>query len=421
MTEPAANPAPPPARGSVADGYGPVARVFARQIEEGMEVGAGLAIYRRGERVVDLWGGLADRDTSRPWERDTRIVLFSVTKGFTAMALHLLADRGRLEWDAPVTTYWPSFGQAGKEAITVRQLVNHESGLACLDTPLTLEQCVDPTAAATVKRALESQRPVWTPGTDQGYHALTFGLYARELFERVAGEPLGAFLRRELFEPLGSDVHLGTPATEDHKIATLYQPAVPNRLMRMVGATLLQPRSTEAHVARAALSRDSIARRALLNPTPGPRGVLAYNDVPVRRAELAWASATASADGVARAYLPFASGGMHDGRRYLDEATFSPVYPRQGWSERDLVVQKPMGWAQGFLKEERHLFSPTPESFGHAGMGGSLGWADPVEQLALGYVMNRMDWRVRSPRILALCRALYDCPALREGSARRRG
>jgi CubicO group peptidase (beta-lactamase class C family) len=116
---------------------------------------------------------------------------------------------------------------------------------------------------------------------------------------------------------------------------------------------------------------------------------------------------------VARAYLPFASGGAHGGRRYLRAETLFGAHARQGWSEHDEVLQKPVGWSHGFLKEERHMFSPTPESFGHAGMGGALGWADPVHELAIGYVMNRMDFRIRSPRALALCRTLYECEPLR--------
>lgn len=405
--------APAPARGGYAEGYAPLARVFAEQLASGMEIGAGLAIYRRGRLVVDLWGGLADTTSRRPWERDTRIVVFSVTKGFMAMALHLLADRGQLDWDAPVATYWPGFAKAGKGEITVRVLTNHEAGLPYLDVPLTLAQCADPAEAPRITSALEAQALAWTPGEAQGYHALTFGLYARELFERIAGEPVGPFLRRELFEPLGSDVHLGTPASEDAHIATLYPPRTRNRMARMIGAALLQPRSTEARVLGRALGRGSIPRRAFMNPKPGRGGILEYNQPPVRRSALAWASATASADGVARAYLPFAGGGAHGGARYLREETITPVFARQGWAERDLVLQKSLGWSEGFLKEERHLFSPNPESFGHAGLGGTLGWADPVEGVALGYVMNRMDWRVRSPRALALCHALYECEPLR--------
>lgn len=417
MSDALSNPAPGLARGRYADGYELVARTFADQLEKGMEVGAALSVYRRGEHVVDLWGGQADVRRGVPWARDTRVVLFSVTKGLMAMALHLLADRGQLDWDAPVADCWPGFAANGKAAITARTLLNHQAGLPYLDTPLTLAQCVDPEQAEVVRRALEAQAPAWTPGERQGYHAITFGLYARELFERVAGEPVGPFLRRELLEPLGSDAHLGTPAEEDARTARLYPPGIGDRVARMLGASLLQPRSTEAHVLRASIGRSSIARRAFLNPKTGPRGVLAYDDVAVRRAALAWASATASADGVARAYLPFAGGGAHGGRRYLREETIAPVHSRQGWAH-DLVVQKPMGWSQGFLKEERHLFSPTPQSFGHAGMGGALGWADPVEGLAIGYVMNRMDWRVRSPRCVALCRALYESEALDRGPTR---
>jgi CubicO group peptidase (beta-lactamase class C family) len=408
------NEAPAPARGSYADGYERVARQFAAQLASGAEVGAGFCVYRRGECVVDLWGGVADAQTARPWERDTRIVLFSVTKGLAAMALHLLADRGQLDWDAPVADYWPSFGRGGKESMSVATLLNHRGGLAYLDTKLTLESCTQADKAGELLEALERQRPAWVPGEAQGYHAITFGMYARELFERIAGEPMGAFLRRELFEPLGSDVMLGTAATEDARIAALYPPAASERVTNMVSAAIMSPESAEAGVFKQFLTKDSVMRRAFMNPHIPHNDVTAYNRPPVRRAALAWASATGSAHGLARAYLPFAQGGVTDGRTYLKAATLSPVYRRQGWSARDLVLQKPLGWSQGFLKEERHMFSPNPESFGHPGMGGALGWADPVEELTIGYAMNRMDWRVRSQRALALCHALYDSDALLE-------
>ncbi len=411
-----ANEAPVPAKGSFADGYGPVARRFAHQLATGEETGASLSVYHRGEPVVDLWGGLADRESERDWEQDTRIVLFSVTKGFAAMALALLVDRGQLDLDAPVASYWPEFGQAGKQAITVRTLLGHRAGLAYLDEAITLDQCVDPSCREVVLRAIERQRPAWTPGEKQGYHAVTFGLYARELFERIAGEPMAAFLRRELLDPLESDVHLGAPAELDHRHATLYPPATPERVGRMVAAALLAPESTEGRATRAVLAPSSIARKALGVAKMGRAGVGAYASPPVRRVNLAWASATGSAEGIARAYLPFAAGGEHGGRRFLKASTLEPIYARQSWSERDLVLQKPVGWSQGFLKEERHLFCPNPESFGHAGVGGPLGWADPVDQITFGYALNASDWRVRSPRALALCRALYDSPALLDRS-----
>ncbi|TXD36140.1 beta-lactamase family protein [Lujinxingia vulgaris] len=410
------NNAPYPARGSYADGYEPVARVFARQLERGEEVGAGFTVYRRGECVVDLWGGMADVASKAPWREDTRVVLFSVTKGFVAMALHLLASRGKLDWDAPVETYWPGFARNGKEGMTVATLLGHRGGLAGLDTSLTMDDVTNPARAAVLLEALESQKPLWEAGSDQGYHAITFGMYARELFERICpGADLGEFLRRELFEPLGSDVYLGTPAQFDKDIATLYPPAKPARVAKMLTNALTQPQSTEARVLGQFVRRGSPMRRAFLNPQVPGDDVTVYNQPPARRAVLGWASATGSAHGVARAYLPFASKGKFEGQRYLKATALKSVYARQGWSQNDLVLQKPIGWSHGFCKEERHLFSPNPESFGHPGMGGALGWADPVEEIAIGYAMNFMDWRIRSPRALALCRALYDSPGVIEG------
>jgi CubicO group peptidase (beta-lactamase class C family) len=405
------NQAPSPALGTYADGFAPVATAFASQLRSGAEIGAGVTVYHRGRCVVDLWGGMADVERDVPWRRDTRAVLFSVTKGLAAMALALLADRGALEWDAPVATYWPRFGQAGKAAITLRTLFNHRAGLAGLDTPLTMDDCLLEERKGRLREALERQVPLWDPGTMQGYHAITFGMYAREVFERIAGESMGAFLARELFEPLGADVSLGTPASLDERVATLYPPSFRERLRLAIGGAL-QGGTNETRVARAMLARHSLTRRAFTTPALGRRGIGVYGDPAVRRAQLAWASATGSAHGVARAYLPFASGGAFEGRRFFETATIEPVYRRQGWSERDAVLQKPIGWSQGFLKEETKLFSPNEESFGHAGLGGALGWCDPVSEVTFGYVMNRLAPHVRSPRALALCHALYACERL---------
>ena len=400
-----ANPAPAPCGGSYADGFEPVAAHFAAQVRDGAELGAGFAVYQRGRCVVDLWGGQADVARGVPWARDTRIVVFSVTKGLAAMALALLVDRGQLELDAPVATYWPGFAASTKHAITVRTLVNHRAGLIGLDTPLTLDDCLRPDRRDRLVHALETQRPAWEPDTAQGYHAITFGMYARELIERVAARDLGELLRDELFAPLEADVSLGTPAELDPRVATLYPPSTATRAWHMVRAAV-HGDTPEGRIARDLVTRGSRSRTAFGNPRGG---LAAYNSPAVRRGVLAWASATASAHGLARAYVPFASGGTAFGRSYLRPATLAPIHARQSWSERDLVLHKPIGWSQGFLKDELTLFSPNPEAFGHAGMGGALGWCDPVAELAFGYVMNRLDWRVRSPRAIALCHALYAC------------
>lgn len=398
-------PAPSPAQGGYESGFAPVARTFAAQLRDGREIGAGLTVYHRGRCVVDVWGGVADVARGTPWRRDTRAVVFSVTKGLTAMALAWLGARGKLDWDAPVARYWPGFAASGKEAITVRALFNHRAGLLALDEPLRLEDCLTDEPRPRVVAALERQRALWAPGERQGYHAITYGMYARELFERVAGESLGTVLRREFFEPLGADVSLGTPPEVDARVARIYPPHTLTRAAMMLLASL-GPESTESRVFRAMFARGSLQRRAFLNPRAG---ATAYDDPRVWRAELAWASATASAHGLARAYLPFALGGAFEGRTFLPESSLTPLHERQSWSERDAILQKPVGWSQGFLKEEPHLFSPNQASFGHAGMGGALGFCDPVDELTIGYVMNRMDWRVRSPRAVALCRALYAC------------
>jgi len=403
---------PAPCGGSYAAGFEPVVERFARHLRRGEEIGAGLAVYHRGRCVVDLWGGRADRERAVPWTRDTRIVVFSATKGLAAMALALLADRGQLDWDAPVAAYWPGFAANGKQAITVRTLVNHRAGLIAVDERLTMDDCLLPARRERLVQALEQARPKWPPGTAQGYHAITFGMYVRELFERIAHEDLGGFLQRELFDPLGADVSLGTPPELDARIATLYQPRPARRAVQLLLAAA-RGQGHELRIAREAIRKGSLTRRALLNPRPSPEGPIEYNTPRVRRAVLAWASATASAHGLARAYVPFASGGAAFGRTYVRASTLAPIYERQSWSDRDPVLHKPIGWSQGFAKEDTSLFSPSPESFGHPGMGGALGWCDPVTELAMGYVMNQMDGRLRSPRAIALCHALYACGPVR--------
>jgi CubicO group peptidase (beta-lactamase class C family) len=404
-------------QGSHAAGFEPLARAFEKHLERGIERGAALTVYHRGERVVHLTGGLASHEGERPqaFGERTRVVLFSVTKGLAAMGLSMLADRGKLDFDAPVATYWPGFARGGKGSVTVAQLLSHRAGLPVLDAKFALADHLDPSKHDAIVDALEAQRPAWEPGTAQGYHATTFGMYASELFTRASGEPLGPFLSRELFEPLGADVSLGTPEREDARIAALRSPSLPQRFRGMTWALARRAAGREEPLTEWRVLGDvatgGLARLAFAQPSV-PRGIESYDDPSVWRVPLAWASATGSADGVARAYLPFALGGVVDGRRYLSEKTLEPLRERRElW--RDRVLQKPIGWVRGFMKEEPHLFSPVRESFGHSGIGGSLGWCDPVNQLTFGYVLNALDWHVRSPRAVALCRALYECEPLR--------
>jgi CubicO group peptidase (beta-lactamase class C family) len=405
------NPCPSPGHGFYADGYEFVATTFSRRLGSGSEIGAGLCIYQRGKCVVNVWGGLADVKRGAPWNRDTRCVVFSASKGLVAMAFALLADRNRLDYDAPVATYWPEFAQEGKEGISVRTLLNHRAGLTYLDERPTMDDCTLPGRRGWLASVLERQRPHWKPGTVQGYHYYTLGLYARELFERIAGESMGTFLARELFDPLGADLSLGTPPSVDARIARVYYAPRPLRYFKWAVSAYLGD-SQEARLFRALVARDSLVRKTL-------SAVRSMNETEIDRpqgwrAELGSCSATASAEGLARAYLPFAAGGTVDGRVFLKSSTLTPFHVRQGWSEQDSITQKALGWSGAFLKEEPHIFSPTRESFGHLGGGGSLGWCDPVKEIAIGYVMNRHSWRMRSLRSLALCSALYECEPVRD-------
>lgn len=389
--------------GFTAERFAPVREAFADNFRRG-EIGASVCVWHRGEVVVDLWGGLRCRRAGLPWERDTLTCVFSATKGVVALALLMLADRGALDYDAPVTRYWPELSSAAD--LTVRTLLNHRAGLIGIDEPLTLDMIErDGERVAAICAA---QPPRWTPGSDQGYHGVTFGLYAGELFRRVAGESIGRFIAREIAAPLGADFHLGLPAALETRVATNYPASVSERLFKMV-PKLLFHRGVEGRVYRkVALGGDTA--RAFANPREvGPLGIENFNSARVRRLELPWGNGIGNARGLCRIYAALAAGGSIDGIELVRRAAIDPVRPRQSWAERDRVLCKPVGWSQGFLKEETRLFSPNPKSFGHAGAGGALGWCDPDASLAIGYAMNKMDHRIRSPRAVRLCRAIYAC------------
>jgi CubicO group peptidase (beta-lactamase class C family) len=389
--------------GTVAPGFEPVLETFRANFRERGEIGAALHVTRDGETVVDLWGG---EGSARPWTRDTSTIVWSSTKGMAAVAFLMLVDRGLLDLEAPVASYWPGFARAGKEGITVRTLLNHRAGLVHLPSSLRVQDLADPERTAPV---LEAARPMWEPGADQGYHAISWGAFAGELFRRVAGCTLGAFLAAEVCGPLGANVRLGLalddPARE-HVVDVL--PNKKRQFLRRAIPEMLLRETCEARTYKNVLRSGSVTGQAFRSgPSLGPALLFAINDPAVQVVELPWCGALASAEGLARVYTPLALGGTWKDVTLVRPETLEPVMKTQTWSERDLVLHKPIGWSQGFCKDEAHLFSPHPEAFGHSGMGGSVGFADPRERVAVGYVMNRMDWRIRSPRSVELCRTLY--------------
>lgn len=392
-------------KGNADEGYGYVADVFRRNFEDHGEIGASFCVYRDGRPVVDLWAGFAEKQTEKLWEQDTITTIFSATKGLTAICFLVLADRGLLDYDKKVSEYWPEFAAAGKESITVAQLLNHRAGLHALDQKMSAEDVLEPDKLLAV---LESQAPQWKPGSRQAYAAITWGMYAAELFKRVnGGESAGTFFAREIAGPLGAEAWLGLPAELEAKVAHLYPVATSERLAKMVPHLLFR-NTREGRVARAMLNRKSATHKAFLNPSPGPEGFDVFNRPEVYGLELLWVNGISNARGLAKIYGVLATGGSYGDQKLVQPQTVKAIEPRLAW-ERDAVMHKEQGWNRGFIKEMTSLYSPHTESFGHPGMGGSFGFADPVNHLGIGYVMNRMDYHIRSPRSIHLCHALYDC------------
>lgn len=396
--------------GEVAPGFERVRRAFQESFHIHGEVGASLCVWREGRRVVDLWGGLADPAAGRAWEANTLTTSFSCTKGLVAACFLRLAAAGRFDYDAPLSRYWPELAapargaganaawEGARAGLTGRDLLNHRAGLLGLRAPLTLDELEDP---ARLSARLAAEPLSWAPGAAQGYHAVTYGLYAGELFRRAAGESVGSFLRREVAAPLKADVHLGLPDEHAARCAPII-PNAPRDVLLGILPSLLRG-TTEGRFFRGVLAGGDAARAFGQPAALGARGIPNFNTPRVRRLELPWANAMVSARGLAAVYA-----GLLEGRVAPREA-LEPLRARQSWSERDRVVGKPMGFSQGFLKESAGVFSPNPSSFGHPGAGGALGWCDPDAGLAIGYVMSRMGYHVRSPRALRLCEAIYAC------------
>jgi len=401
--------------GDVAPGFDGVARVFDENFDKRGEVGASVCVFHRGRKVVDLWGGYADKKTKRPWERDTVSVLFSSTKGLAAATALMLVRAGQLDYEARVADYWPEFAQHGKGDITVRTLINHRSGLSAVDHPLTLEDLEDPDRLVP---HLEAQVPLWTPGSDQGYGAIAWGLYMGELVRRVTGRRLGEVFSELVATPLGidGDVWIGTPEDAEPRVARLYPANTWVKISKII-PRFLTGLTHEGRVYRAAVRRKAATSRALTNPKAlGPAGIHSWDSRRVRAMDLPFGGGVGNARALATVYASLLGVGGPDVPRLVPDDAVSAVHPRQSWTELDRVLLKPLGFSQGFVKDELHLFSPHPEAFGHPGAGGALGWADPVAGVAIGYVMNRMDFRIRSPRAIALAHAVQDAVAGIDGA-----
>lgn len=374
-----------PIRGEVAPGYEPVRDAFAANFAKQGEHGAALHVTVNGEPIVDLWGGAAEKTQTRAWGADDLVNVWSTTKGWLALAMHLLADQGRIDFDAPVATYWPEFANNGKGGVRVKHVLTHTSGLPAPSFKVPDAALYDWRA---MTEALERSTLWWEPGSQAGYHAATFGWLNGEIVRRVSGQSVGQYLRAHIAEPLGADVALGLTSVEQARTVETLPPSALGRL-----------------IFRVMFSLRPAGRAAFNNP---PRAFDAVNTPRWREAEIPSSNGHASARGLARLYTPLALGGAWKGMRLLSEAAVIRA-GREQTRQNDVVIGMPVARTLGFMLPDPALGDPRPPSaFGHAGMGGSLGFADPTNRLAFGYVMNQM---VIGPdkRAMALCKAVYSC------------
>lgn len=374
--------------GTCTSGFESVQEAFVQNFDEGLEVGAAVAVTVDGEFAVDIWGGDADREGT-PWAEDTIINVYSSTKTMAATCMLVLADRGELDFDAPVATYWPEFAQNGKESVLVRHVMSHTAGLPGFDPPVTVEDIYDLDGIAA---HLAAQELWWEPGTKSGYHAVTQGNLEGEILYRITGKRMGDWFRDEIAGPVGADFHMGLPASEDGRVAELIPPEInPTADLEINGVPV---------------TMDMIAARALTSL------ILTATEPQTREwraAEIPAAGGIGNARSMARVHSFLACGGEVGGHRMLSEAG-----ARKGLEEQvdnvDEVLLTQLRHGIGFgLALEGWVESPNPNAMFWGGWGGSIAVIDFDARLSIAYVMNRMDSELTGdPRGSRIVTAVYD-------------
>jgi CubicO group peptidase (beta-lactamase class C family) len=370
--------------GIVAPGFDGVARAFIDNFRAHGEVGASVCVTLGGETKVDLWGGLADPKTGAPWTRDTVSVVFSCTKGATALCAHVLSSRGRLDIDAPVMELWPEFAAQGKGRVTTRMMLDHSAAVPALRDPVDKDLSYDWTY---MTGRLATEAPFWEPGIRNGYHGFTFGWTVGEMVRRVSGKSLGAFLQDEIAKPLGIDFWIGLPESIEPRVA----PIIPFVYAAKDARTPFM----------IALAKEPTSTAALFYFNTGKWRSGGANTREGRAAEIGAANGVTNARGLAGLYAPLANGGG----ALVDKATLARMGEVSMATHDDATLRIPTRFALGFMKSmdnRRRSLAPTiwgeacdsviigPAAFGHVGAGGSLGFADPANGLSFGYSMNRM-------------------------------
>ena len=384
--------------GCVAPGFEAVRDVFADNFRRRGELGGACCAYYRGEKVVDLWGGVRNRRTDEPWQRDTMVIVNSATKGLAAMTLAVAHSRGWLDYDERIAAYWPEFAQHGKERITLRQLLAHQAGLFAIDEPVDRDVVADPDRLAIV---LARQKPAWEPGTRQAYHALSLGFYEGEILRRVdpRHRTLGQFFHDEIAGPLRESVFIRLPEEiPDARLATL---SPPSRLRMLTGFPLRFTLEGLNH-------HSNIYRALVMNP--GSTVCLDEARVYARNLEVPSGGGVGTARGIAHAYSVFASGGRALGLRQdtLNLLAAPALPPTHGFYDECMKADG-IHFSLGFMKSTAAWPFGSARSFGSPGAGGSLGFADPEAGIGYAYVTSQMGTTLTGdPRDVALREALYS-------------
>jgi CubicO group peptidase (beta-lactamase class C family) len=389
-------------QGWTAPGFAAVRDVFQANFDNGSEVGAAFSAYHQGQKVVDLWGGIADQESGRPWEEDTIIVVFSTTKGMTAVCANKLAQEGKLDVDLPVMEYWPEFGRNGKEDIPVSYLLSHQAGLAWVDGELSLEEVY---SWEPVIEALQDQTPHWKPGTQHGYHATTYGWLVGEVIRRVAGKTVGTYLHDEVAEPLGLDMWIGLPLSEDARAARLISMFPPG--LSLADLEKAGEDNPIAQLMAQFIGPDTMLGKALAAPGGAFKDWEDFNTTALRAAEIPAANGVSDARSIARMYSACVDD--VDGIRILTPEQVKRATTQLTEGPNTILMDMDIQFGLGFMVHSSLLALGGENSFGHFGAGGSVGWADPDAHLAFGYVMNRMDMGLAGDlRSFNLINACYE-------------
>jgi CubicO group peptidase (beta-lactamase class C family) len=366
--------------------------LFQENFEKLGELGAAFSVWQNGKPLIDLCGGFCDAGREKPWTADTVVLVWSATKGIgSACVLHALQQQ-KIDLNGTVAEFWPEFGQADKDKITLGQLLSHQAGLCALD------QRVDVLDYDGVIRALEAQAPLWPPGTGHGYHARTFGFLLDELVRRVTGKKLSDYWQENFARPLELDFWIGLPEEQNSRVATIY-----------AAKTGKPPEPAEFY--RDLVTPGTLARKTFTSPY-GLNVISKMNDPQIRAQPIVSFGGIASASALAKFYSVLANGGELDGQSFFSQETIERMTMTISGGV-DRVFQIPTAFSAGFMKDSREvarrMFGPSATSFGHPGAGGAQAFADPESKIAFAYVMNQMEQSVLpNEKSLRLIDAIYD-------------